>query len=85
MLKCLSFVISPVNILDAVLQPRGCVICKTYVIAVFLVMFVLFMCIFGGTDFSSDLCCSRMEKFDAARKSYGTDEDTLFVYKDGIS
>ena len=33
----------------------------------------------------SELCCSRMEKFDQARTSYGTDEDTLFVYKDGVS
>lgn len=40
---------------------------------------------YKNPSYDEDLCCSRMEKFDAARKSYGTDEDTLFVYKDGIS
>ncbi|KAL3858021.1 hypothetical protein ACJMK2_012637 [Sinanodonta woodiana] len=35
--------------------------------------------------FDTELCCSGMDKFDIARKSYGTDEDVLFVYKDGKS
>lgn len=40
---------------------------------------------YKNPSYDEDLCCSRMEKFDQARKSYGTDEDTLFVYKDGVS
>ncbi|XP_052248565.1 protein GUCD1-like isoform X2 [Dreissena polymorpha] len=40
---------------------------------------------FKNPSYDEDMCCSLMEKFDAARKSYGTDEDILFVYKDGVS
>lgn len=40
---------------------------------------------YKNPSYEQELCCSRMDKFDQARKSYGTDEDTLFIYKDGIS
>ena len=30
---------------------------------------------------SSGMCCCRLESFDKARKSSGTDEDILFIYK----
>ena len=31
--------------------------------------------------FPSGMCCCRLESFDKARKSSGTDEDILFIYK----
>ncbi|WAR03103.1 GUCD1-like protein [Mya arenaria] len=35
-------------------------------------------------SYDEEMCCCRMSQFDAARKSYGTDEDILFIYKDGV-
>lgn len=40
---------------------------------------------YKNPSYDVELCCTRMDKFDVARKSYGTDEDVLFVYKDGVS
>lgn len=40
---------------------------------------------YKNPSYDEDLCCSRMDKFDAARKSYGTDEDILLVFKHGVS
>ncbi|KAL4224092.1 guanylyl cyclase domain-containing protein 1 [Mactra antiquata] len=39
---------------------------------------------YKNPSYDEDLCCSRIDKFDLARKSYGTDEDILFIYKDGV-
>ncbi|XP_060573420.1 protein GUCD1-like [Ruditapes philippinarum] len=39
---------------------------------------------YKNPSYDEELCCSRMDKFDVARKSYGTDEDLLFIYKDGV-
>ena len=41
------------------------------------------MFIQGGFDIFTDVCCCRMDKFDKARKSHGTDEDVLLVYTQG--
>lgn len=29
----------------------------------------------------ADMCCSRFSQYDKARKSFGTDEDLLFIFK----
>jgi hypothetical protein len=36
---------------------------------------------YKNPSYSIGLCCCSWETFDAARKSYGTDEDLLFVYE----
>lgn len=35
---------------------------------------------YKNPSYDEDVCCSRMDKFDKARKSHGTDEDTLFIF-----
>ncbi|XP_061163337.1 protein GUCD1-like [Saccostrea echinata] len=36
---------------------------------------------YKNPSYDEDVCCSRMDKFDKARKSHGTDEDILLIYK----
>ncbi|XP_033747721.1 protein GUCD1-like [Pecten maximus] len=35
---------------------------------------------YKNPSYDEEVCCSRMDKFDKARKSNGTDEDTLFIF-----
>ncbi|XP_076108529.1 protein GUCD1-like [Mytilus galloprovincialis] len=37
---------------------------------------------YKNPSYNKDMCCSRISEFNLARKSYGTDEDTLFIYND---
>ncbi|XP_064612727.1 protein GUCD1-like [Liolophura sinensis] len=37
---------------------------------------------YKNPSYRKELCCSRIDKFETARRSHGTDEDILFVYQE---
>ncbi|KTF76711.1 hypothetical protein cypCar_00010414 [Cyprinus carpio] len=38
---------------------------------------------YNNPAYSDRVCCTSFSNFEEARRSYGTDEDILFIYKDG--